>query len=66
MLKFSKDLDLRKRRFRNHLVMFKMIKAEIHAESWRKWKWIHSVLSDSATPWSVVHQDPVSMGFSKQ
>ena len=33
MLKFSKDLDLCKRRFRNHLVMFKMIKAEIHAES---------------------------------
>ena len=25
-----------------------------------------SVLSDSATPWTVVHQAPLSMGFSRQ
>ena len=26
----------------------------------------HSVLSDSATPWTVVHEAPLSMGFSRQ
>ena len=26
----------------------------------------HSVMSDSATPWIVAHQAPLSMGFSKQ
>ena len=26
----------------------------------------HSVVSDSATPWTVAHQDPLSMGFSRQ
>ena len=26
----------------------------------------HSVLSDSATPWTVAHQAPLSMGFSRQ
>ena len=26
----------------------------------------HSVVSDSATPWSVAHQAPLSMGFSRQ
>ena len=25
-----------------------------------------SVVSDSATPWTVVHQAPLSMGFSRQ
>lgn len=32
-LKLSKDLNLHKTYFRNHLVMFKMIKAEIYADS---------------------------------
>ena len=27
---------------------------------------IHSVISDSATPWTVAHQVPLSMGFSRQ
>ena len=31
-----------------------------------KWKWSRSVMSDSATPWTVVHQVPPSMGFSRQ
>ena len=26
----------------------------------------HSVMSDSAAPWTVAHQAPLSMGFSKQ
>ena len=26
----------------------------------------HSVTSDSATPWTVSHQAPLSMGFSRQ
>ena len=26
----------------------------------------HSVVSDSATPWTVAHQVPLSMGFSRQ
>ena len=26
----------------------------------------HSVVHDSATPWTVVHQPPLSMGFSRQ
>ena len=26
----------------------------------------HSVISDSATPWIVAHQAPLSMGFFKQ
>ena len=26
----------------------------------------HSVVSDSATPWVVAHQAPLSTGFSKQ
>ena len=26
----------------------------------------HSVVSDSATPWTVAHQAPLSMGFPRQ
>ena len=26
----------------------------------------HSVMSDSATPWTVVHQAPLSVGFSRR
>ena len=26
----------------------------------------HSVVSDSATPWTLVHQAPLSMEFSRQ
>ena len=26
----------------------------------------HSVVSNSVTPWTVAHQAPLSMGFSKQ
>ena len=33
---------------------------------YEKWKWSHSAVSDSATPWTVAHQAPPSMGFSKQ
>ena len=28
--------------------------------------WACSVVSDSATPWTVAHQDPLSMDFSRQ
>ena len=28
-----------------------------------KWKWSHSVVSDSATPWTATYQAPPSMGF---
>ena len=28
--------------------------------------WACSVVSDSATPWTVAHQDPLSMEFSRQ
>ena len=31
-----------------------------------KGKWSHSVVSDSVIPWTVVHQAPPSMGFSRQ
>ena len=31
-----------------------------------KWKWSHSVLSDSSTPWTAAYQAPPSMGFSRQ
>ena len=31
-----------------------------------KWKWSHSVVSDSATPWTAAYQVPPSMGFSRQ
>ena len=31
-----------------------------------KWKWSHSVVSDSATTWTVAYQAPPSMGFSRQ
>ena len=31
-----------------------------------KWKWSRSVVSDSATPWTVAHQAPLPMGFSRQ
>ena len=30
-----------------------------------EWKWSHSVVSDSATPWTAAHQAPPSMGFSR-
>ena len=33
---------------------------------WSEVKWSHSVVSDSATPWTVAHQAPPSMGFSRQ
>ena len=26
----------------------------------------HSIMSDSVTPWTVAHQAPLSMGFSRQ
>ena len=32
----------------------------------RKWKWSRSLVSDSATLWTIVHQAPQSMGFSRQ
>ena len=32
----------------------------------RKWKWSRSVVFDSATPWTVAHQAPLSIGFSRQ
>ena len=31
-----------------------------------KWKWSCSVVSDSATPWTVAYQPSLSMGFFKQ
>ena len=31
-----------------------------------KWKWSHSVMSDSVTPWTVAHKAPLSLGFSRQ
>ena len=30
-----------------------------------KWKWSHSVMSDSATPWTAAYKAPPSMGFSR-
>ena len=30
------------------------------------WKWSRSVVSDSATPWTVAYQASLSMGFSRQ
>ena len=30
------------------------------------WKWSRSVKSDLATPWTLTHQAPPSMGFSRQ
>ena len=32
----------------------------------RKWKWSHSVASNSATPWTVAYQASPSMRFSRQ
>ena len=32
----------------------------------REWKWSRSVVSNSATPWTVAHQAPPSPGFSRQ
>ena len=31
-----------------------------------KWKWSRSAVLDSAAPWTVAHQAPPSMGFSRQ
>ena len=31
-----------------------------------RWRWSHSVMSDSATPWTIAYQAPPSMGFSRQ
>ena len=31
-----------------------------------KWKWSHSVVSDSANPWTAAHQAPPSKGVSRQ
>ena len=31
-----------------------------------KWKWSHSVVSDSVISWTAAHQVPGSMGFSRQ
>ena len=35
-------------------------------QHWSEVKWSRSVVSDSATPWTVAHQAPSSMGFSRQ
>ena len=56
MLKFSKDLDLCKRRFRNHLVM---IKAESHEESESEFTQSCPTPCDPmecSPPWSYVHR----------
>ena len=31
-----------------------------------KWKWSHSVVSNSVTLWTAAYQAPLSMGFSRQ
>ena len=36
-----------------------------HIHIWT-WKWSCSGVSDSATPWTVAHQAPPSIGFSRQ
>ena len=33
-------------------------------EKWSEVKWRHSVVSNSATPWTAAYQAPPSMGFS--
>ena len=38
------------------------LEAPIHTHT----EWSCSVMSDSATPWTVAHQAPPSMGFSRQ
>ena len=35
-------------------------------DPWPEVKWSRSVVSDSATPWTVAHQAPLSMGFSRK
>ena len=42
---------------------YRTIALILHAS---KWKWSRSVVSDSATPWTVAHQAPPSMRFSRQ
>ena len=44
--------------FKTHrIVHLKMVKIE---------RFSHSVVSDSADPWTVACQDPLSMGFPRQ
>ena len=31
-----------------------------------RWHVSHSLMPDSATPWTVAHQAPLTMGFSRQ
>ena len=42
------------------------LKKNISLNRSHKVKWAHSVVSDSATPWTVAHQALPSMGFSRQ
>ena len=49
--------------------MKKMLSEEIRRVNWdieemEKWKWSQSVVSDSATLWTVAYQAPLSVGFS--
>ena len=37
-----------------------------HYSGERKWKWSLSVVSDSATPWTVAYKPPPSMKFSRE
>ena len=50
----------------NCVLLFNMTFNMGYTEYSIKWKWSRSIVSDSATPWTAVHQAPLSMGFSRQ
>ena len=51
----------------SHSIHFQFVQfCRIRNSHSRKWKWSHSVVSDSATPWTIAHQASPSVGFSRQ
>ena len=60
---FSNDIV---EHIRNLIFVVNHLFISLRSLKWSKVKWSRSVVSDSATPWTVAYQAPLSMGFSRQ
>ena len=60
---FSNDIV---EHIRNLIFVVNHLFISLRSLKWSKVKWSRSVVSDSATPWTVAYQAPPSMEFSRQ
>ena len=48
------------------IIQFAVVNILLSEVKWSEVKWSRSVVSNSATPWAVAYQAPLSLGFSRQ